>query len=68
MKINGVHREDGQVLYFRLDDGKIVSKSKCIDLIKDGSIDNGVVSRSSRGAEFVKSKSRNQKLDDFGQF
>lgn len=68
MKINGVHREDGQVMYFRLDDGKIVSKSACIDMIKNGNIDNGVVSRSSRGTEFVKSKNRNQKLDDFGQF
>lgn len=68
MKINGVHREDGQVMYFRLDDGKILTKQQCISYIKAGDIDNGAISRSKKGEEFVRSKKRNQKLDEFGMF
>jgi hypothetical protein len=68
MKINGIHTEQGQILYYRLDNGRIVTPNECIDLIREGSIENGTLSKSKKGLVFIKNKHRNSKLTDFEAF
>lgn len=68
MKITGIHREDGRPLYFRLDDGRIITAEKCKSLVKDGKIENLTISHSRRGLEFVKQKRRKSKLSEIATF
>lgn len=68
MKITGIHREDGHPLYFRLDNGRIITAEACKSLVKSGEIENLTLSKSRRGLEFVKQKRRNDSLSEIATF
>ena len=54
MKIVAVHKEDNQISQYKLDDGRVVDKAKCIKLVKNGQIENCNIGKNKEGEEFVR--------------
>lgn len=54
MKITGIHKEDGTITNYKLDNGKIVDKDECIALVKDGKIENCNIGVNKQNQEFVR--------------
>lgn len=54
MKITGVHKEDGTITNYKLDNGKIIDKEECISLVKDGKIEDCNIGVNKQNQEFVR--------------
>lgn len=53
MKIDAVHMENGKITKYRLDDGKVVTKARCIGMVAKGKIENYHVGKSRTGESFI---------------
>lgn len=62
MKITAVHKEDGKISSYKLDNGQVVEKAECIQMVKNGEIENCNIGRSRDNEEFVRTD-----RDDEGQ-
>ena len=62
MKITAVHKEDGKISSYKLDNGQVVEKTECIKMVKNGEIENCNIGRSRDNEEFVRTD-----RDDEGQ-
>lgn len=49
MNIDGIHMEKGKITKYRLDNGKVVTKQRCIGMIEKGKIENYHVGASRTG-------------------
>jgi hypothetical protein len=56
MKITAVHKEEGKINSYKLDNGQVVSKEECVQMVKNGEIENCNVGRSRDNEEFVRTK------------
>ena len=54
MKITAVHKENNSLTKYKLDNGKIIDKDRCISLVKEGKIENCNIGRNKDGEEFVR--------------
>lgn len=54
MKIEAVHKDNGTITQYRLDNGQVVDKPQCIQMVKDGQIDNCNVGVNRDNEEFVR--------------
>ena len=61
MKIVATHKDNDKITKYKLDNGKIVEKDECINLVKNGDIENCNVGRSKDGEEFVRSDRDDEK-------
>ena len=55
MKIVATHKENNKITQYKLDNGNVVDKEECINLVKNGYIEECNVGRSKDGEEFVRS-------------
>lgn len=53
MKIDGIHMEKGKITKYRLDNGKIVTKQRCIGMVEKGKIENYHIGLSKTGENFI---------------
>ena len=60
MKIVATHKEDNKITQYKLDDGRIVDKEECINLVKNGYIEDCNVGKNKEGEEFVRSDRDNE--------
>ena len=65
MKITSVHKENGTISQYKLDNGEVVSKDECINMVKNGQIENCNVGRNKEGEEFVRTNRDDE--DKLGQ-
>lgn len=63
MTINAIHKEDGKITLYRLDDGKIIDPKKCIKLVKAGKIENCNIGRNRSKHEFIRMDRKGKKDD-----
>ena len=54
MKIVATHKEDNKITQYKLDDGTVVDKDECINLVKNGQIEDCNVGKNKEGEEFVR--------------
>lgn len=54
MKITAVHKEDGTITNYQLENGKVIDKETCINLVKDGQIEDCNVGVNKENEEFVR--------------
>ena len=54
MKIKAIHKENGKITKYKLDDGTVVTKKKCIQLIKKGKIEDYNVGFNRSQTEFIR--------------
>ena len=54
MKIQAVHKEDGTITKYKLDNGKIIDKTQCIKMVKNGKIENCNIGVNKENEEFVR--------------
>ena len=55
MKIVAIHKEDNKISQYKLDNGNVVDKEECINLVKNGQIENCNIGKNKEGEEFVRS-------------
>lgn len=53
MKIEAVHKENGKITKYKLDNGRVVNKERCITMVSKGKIENCHVGCSRLGENFV---------------
>lgn len=53
MQITAVHKEDGKITQYKLDDGRVVDKEECISLVENGDIENCHIGNSKNDEPFV---------------
>lgn len=53
MKIVAVHKEDGKITKYKLDNGKLVNKDEAINLVQNGSIEQCHIGNSKNNEPFV---------------
>lgn len=75
MKIVATHKEEGKIMSYKLDNGDIIDKEDCIQMVKNGEIENCNVGKSKENEEFVRSgrddednPGQNTNLDDLPTF
>ena len=54
MKITAVHKEDNVITQYKLDDGRVVDKAECIEMVRNGEIENCNVGTNKEGEDFVR--------------
>lgn len=54
MKITAVHKEEGTISQYKLDDGRIIGKDECISMVKNGEIENCNIGVDRNNKEFVR--------------
>ena len=54
MKITAVHKEDNAITQYKLDDGRVVDKQECINMVKNGEIENCNIGTNKEGEDFVR--------------
>lgn len=54
MKIVGVHKENGTISQYKLDNGKVVNKEKCINMVKKGKIEDCNIGTNKKMEEFIR--------------
>lgn len=54
MKITAVHKEDNVITKYKLNNGKVIDKEKCISMVKSGKIKDCNIGRNKEGEEFVR--------------
>ena len=54
MKITAVHKEDNVITQYKLDNGQVVDKDECINLVKNGEIEDCNIGKNKEGEEFVR--------------
>lgn len=53
MQINGIHMEKGKITKYRLDNGKVVTKQRCVTMIQNGKMPNYHVGKTKIGELFI---------------
>lgn len=54
MKIEAVHKEDGKITQYRLDNGDVIDKEQCVQMVKNGEIEDCNVGVSKDHEEYVR--------------
>lgn len=54
MKITAVHKEEGTITQYKLDNGQVVDKAQCVQMVKDGEIEDCNVGVNRENEEFVR--------------
>lgn len=54
MKITAVHKEDGTITQYKLDNGQVIGKEQYINMVKNGEIENCNVGVNKENEEFVR--------------
>ena len=54
MKITAVHKEEGTITQYKLNNGQVVDKAQCIQMVKDGEIEDCNVGVNRENEEFVR--------------
>lgn len=56
MRIIAIHKENGKITSYKLDNNRIVNKKRCIEMVKKGKIEDCNIGISRDGEEFVRTK------------
>lgn len=63
MKITAVHKEDGKITSYKLDNDQIIDKDECIKLVKNGQIEDCNIGRTKDNEEFVRTNRDDEGCD-----